>query len=112
MALMSTGALLLVDRLDLAEVRISSELWPLFPIALGLVRLIDPGLRRDGTLCSRRSGLWMLLLGSWGLANEFHVYGLDYQNSWPLLIVLAGLNMVWRSVEAPPGPTRAERPTA
>jgi hypothetical protein len=56
--------------------------------------------------------MWMLLLGSWGLVNEFHVYGLHYQNSWPLLIVLAGLNMVWRSVEAPPGQNRDERPAA
>jgi hypothetical protein len=112
MVLMAAGALLLVDRLNLAAVRLSSELWPLFPIALGLVRIIDPGVRGDGTFCSRRSGVWMLLLGSWGLANEFHLYGLHYQNSWPLLIVLAGLNMVWRSVEAPPGPARQERPTA
>jgi hypothetical protein len=112
MVLMSAGALLLVDRLNLAEVRISSQLWPLLPIALGLVRIIDPGVRRDGTVCSRRSGMWMLLLGSWGLVNEFHVYGLHYQNSWPLLIVLAGLNMVWRSVEAPPGQNRDERPAA
>jgi hypothetical protein len=112
MVLMAAGALLLVDRLSLAEIRISSELWPLFPIALGLVRIIDPGGRPDGTICSRRSGVWLLLLGTWGFANEFHVYGLHYRNSWPLLIVLTGLNMVWRSVESPPGRAHDERPMA
>ena len=109
MFLMAAGGLMLVDRLNLAEIHLTSRLWPLFPLALGLVRLIDPPVRPDGRVCSRRSGMWLVLLGCWGLANEFQVYGFTYQNSWPLLIVLAGLNMVWRSVDRPVGPPPGER---
>lgn len=101
MFLMAAGALMLVERLQLADVRLTSQLWPLFPIALGLVRLIDPPVGSDGRVRSRRSAVWLLLLGGWGFANEFHVHGLGYENSWPLLFVLAGFNMVWRSVERP-----------
>ena len=112
MFLMAAGALLLVDRLNVAEIRVTSQLWPFFPIALGLVRIIDPPIRGDGRVCSRRSGVWLVLLGGWGLANEFHVYGFHYENSWPLLVVLAGLNMVWRSVDAPSKPAPEERPAS
>lgn len=102
---MAAGALLLVDRLHLAEIRLTSQLWPLFPIALGLIRIIDPPVRHDGRVVSRRSGVWLLSLGAWGLVNELQLYGLDYDNSWPLLFVLAGMNIVWRSVEAPSTPS-------
>jgi hypothetical protein len=112
MVLMVAGTLMLFDRLDLAEVRVTFQQWPLIPIALGLVRIIDPGVRPDGRVCSRRSGMWLVSLGSWGLANAFHLYGLRYENSWPLLIVLAGMNMVWRSVEAPHSRAPDERQTS
>jgi len=105
MFLMAAGTLMLVERLQLAEVRLTSHLWPLFPIALGLVRLIDPPVRPDGRVRSRRSAIWLLLLGGWGFVNEFQLYGLRYDNSWPLLFVIAGLNMVWKSVERPPAVT-------
>jgi cell wall-active antibiotic response 4TMS protein YvqF len=104
MFLMAAGALMVIDRMDLAEVRLTAYMWPFIPLALGLVRVIDPAIRPDGRVSSPRSGVWLVLLGCWGLANEYQLYGLDYQNSWPLLIVLAGLNIVWRSVEGAPRP--------
>ena len=108
---MAAGALMLVERLQLGEVRLTWQLWPLFPIAVGLVRIIDPGVRPDGRVASRRSGSWLLLLGCWGLVNELPLFGLNYQNSWPLLFVLVGMNMVWCSVEGPSRPAANERQT-
>jgi len=99
MLIMSVGLLMLIERLGVADVRLTWQLWPLFPLALGLLRIIDPPQRRDGRAQSRRSGLWLALVGCWGLANEFHFRGLDYQNSWPLLVVFAGITMVWGAAE-------------
>ncbi len=48
-----------------------------------------------------RGGIWMIFIGIWGLLTEFQVFGLDYHTSWPLLIIGAGLKMVWRSLEGP-----------
>lgn len=33
------------------------------------------------------------------MVSEFQLFGLDYSISWPLLVIGAGINMVWRSFE-------------
>ena len=103
-ALIMLGALLLVDRMAVMDLDVSY--WPFFVIAFALIRLIDPP--PSGRVPrSRRSGMWLLFIGGWGLVNEFHVYGLDYETSWPLMVVGAGLMLVWRSFE---GPGACQRP--
>jgi cell wall-active antibiotic response 4TMS protein YvqF len=100
MLMMSAGVLMLIERLGVADVRLTTPLWPLFPLTLGLLRIIDPPRRQNGPVRSRRSGFWLTVVGCWGLANEFHFRGLDYQNSWPLLVVFAGVTMVWGAAES------------
>jgi hypothetical protein len=98
--MIAAGVLLLVERTGLADIRLTTQIWPVLPLGLGLLRLIDPPVRGGGR--SRRSAAWPLFLGCWGLLNEFHVGGLDYHNSWPLLVIVVGLNLVF-------APTRGER---
>jgi hypothetical protein len=50
MLMMAAGILMLIERLGVADVRLTWQLWPLFPLALGLLRIIDPPQRRDGRL--------------------------------------------------------------
>jgi hypothetical protein len=106
--LMAAGLLLLIDRMDLAEIYLTRRTWPLLPLGLGLLQLVDPPSERGGRR-SRRSAVWLLGVGAWGLANEFHLYGLGYRNSWPLLIVLAGVNMVWRATGDAPARSEERR---
>ena len=100
--IMAAGLLLLIQRHNLADVYLSSRLWPLFPLGLGLLRVIDPPQDSRGRVRSRRSGAWLVFLGCWGLVNEFHMYGFRYENSWPLMVIFAGLSMVWRSTARRP----------
>jgi hypothetical protein len=99
MFMMAAGVLMLIERLGAADVRVTTGLWPFVPLALGLLRIIDPPHRRDGRPRSRRTGVWLAFIGCWGLANELHFHGLDYQNSWPLVLVFAGIAMVWGAAE-------------
>lgn len=99
--IIAAGLVMLADQIGLSEVRVSGRFWPLFLIALGVVRLVDPPVHRNGRAGSRRTGAWFIYLGLWFLLNEFHVYEFDYQTSWPLLIVGAGIIMVWRAFENP-----------
>ncbi len=106
---MAAGILILVERLQLADVHLSLRLWPLVPLGFGLMRLIDPPVRSDGRSEGRSGGFWLAGIGCWGLVNEFNVHGLGYHNSWPLLLVLAGLSIVWNSFEAPHASRRSGR---
>lgn len=99
------GALLLVDRLSSVEF---DNGWPLFAIALGVWKLVEPP-PSGRVLRSRRFGVWLLFIGCWGLLNGIHAFGMNYANSWPALVVGAGLILVWRSFEGPDMPKRQER---
>lgn len=104
MALMLIGVAFLLDRFAIVDV--TGDYWPFILIFLGLVRLLFPS-RSGQVVRSRRPGVLLLLIGLWGLVSEFHVWGFEYETSWPLLIVIWGLMLVWRSFE---GPDRCARP--
>ena len=95
------GVVLLADRIGISGLHLSGRYWPLLLMAFGFVRLFDPAVGRHGGRRSRWTGAWFVYLGLWGFVNEFHVLGLDYGTSWPLLIIGAGIGMIWRAFEAP-----------
>lgn len=99
--IMLLGFGFLFERMDMWHVHLSVHFWPLFPLFFGVARVLEgPRVTRRGRTV--RSGIWMICIGVWGLISEFKIFGLDYGTSWPLLLVAAGLNMVWRSFERPP----------
>jgi LiaF transmembrane domain len=95
LVLILIGVMLALDR---GWVLGSVSFWPFILLLIAAVKLIDPPLSPPG-IRSRRAGAWLLLLGAWGVVNEFHVLGFDYDSSWPLLIIGIGLMMVWRAFE-------------
>jgi len=99
--IIAAGVAMLVDRIGISGIHLSGRYWPLLLMVFGFVRLIDPLTRPDGRRRSRWTGVWFIYLGVWGLVSEFHVLGLDYNTSWPLLIVGAGIGMIWRALEDP-----------
>jgi hypothetical protein len=86
--LVLSGVLLTLDQMGLVEVRSFGRLWPLLLIALGLARLL---LAREGS----QSGFWLLAIGSWFALDYF--LGYRVQDTWPLVIVAAGLTIVWNA---------------
>jgi hypothetical protein len=99
--IVAVGLIMLADRIGLSGIHLSGRFWPFFLIALGLVRLLDPKVDRQGRTRSGRGGAWFIYLGLWFFVNEFHLFGLDYHDSWPLLVVGAGLGIVWCAFEYP-----------
>jgi len=106
LAIMLVGVALMTDRGDGWNLE-PSGWWPLLLLFLGALRMIDPGLRR-GRRRSRRGGLWLLAVGTWGLVSEAELFGLDYSTSWPLLIIAAGLIIAWRAIEGTERPRRIQ----
>jgi len=93
------GLAMLVDRTGISGIHLSSKLWPLVLIAFGCARLLAPPEPRNGQPRSRWTGIWFVYLGLWFFINEFRVLGFWYTTSWPLLIVGAGIGMIWRALE-------------
>lgn len=100
-AIILIGVAMLVERNDGWAIRLDASWWPLLLLLLGFVKLVAPGERR-GRPRSRRSAIWLLSIGTWGLISEAELFGLDYSTSWPLLVVALGLNIAWGALEAPP----------
>ena len=101
-AVVLVGLSMLAEQIGFHGLHLSGHYWPLILIAIGVVRLAEVS-GRDGRPRSRRVGVWLIFVGLWGLVNEFHAFGLDYGTSWPILIIGAGVGMVWRAVEHPAG---------
>jgi Domain of unknown function (DUF5668) len=99
--IIAAGVALLADRIGISGIHLSGRYWPLLLMAFGFMRLIDPLMRPNGRRRSRWTGVWFIYLGLWGFVSEFHVLGLAYTTSWPLLIVGAGIGMIWRALEDP-----------
>jgi hypothetical protein len=94
------GLAFLADTADWMHVTLSVRFWPFIPLFFGVARLLVPGYSK-GRRRSRRSAVWLLSIAAYGFISEYGLFGLDYSTSWPLLIIVAGLNMVLKSLEAP-----------
>lgn len=105
--IIAAGLVMLSDRIGISGIHLSGRYWPFLLVAFGLVRWLDRPMRENGRRRSRRPGAWLVYLGLWGFVNEFHVLGLDYDTSWPLLIVGAGIWMTWRAFD--PGSRSCQR---
>lgn len=105
---MLVGGLLLLDRLDIGGVRLNVPIWPWFLIVLGLVRLNDSSHHNGECKSSRRTAAWLMFVGAWGLVNEYRLFGVHYKHTWPLLVIGAGVFVVWKALE-PPSPPNAQR---
>ena len=100
-AIILIGLALLVERNDWWGIHIDVSWWPMVLLFVGFARIVVPG-ERDGRPASRRSGLWLLSIGVWGLVIETPLFGLDYSTAWPLLVIVLGINIAWDALEARP----------
>jgi hypothetical protein len=89
LALIAFGLAYLLQRDDDAAVAGLWQYWPWVLVAFGLNNMLPP---TDG----RRfvDGLSQVLFGAWFWVVMAGWWGLTFSNSWPLLVIVAGLGMV------------------
>jgi len=109
--LLTLGVAMFLDTTGMVDLPLGRLIAPLVLIALGTAMLVE----RGGVIVGRRErgpdgqvvmktrqhgspfgGVWLIGVGAWMIASQMHVFGLNYGNSWPLLIVLAGIMMILR----------------
>jgi cell wall-active antibiotic response 4TMS protein YvqF len=109
--LLAMGIAMMLDTTGAIDIRMGRLIGPLFLILLGASMMFDKSalvagrrmrdddgrvrmrLRRRG---GQRSGLWLIGIGAWMMVSQMHLFGLNYGNSWPLVIILAGVMMMIR----------------
>ena len=84
-ALILIGVLFLMDRFGALELPAVWNLWPAVFFVIGGAKLFTPGEPKDIA-----SGLTLILMGVWFFANLEGWWGFDFENSWPLILVLVG----------------------
>ncbi len=97
-ALMAIGLALLAGAGTGLEINLWKTGWAVLLFVVGLTRVIDPRVGND-ECPSRRTGAWLMPVGAWGFASGNELFGLTFGNSWPLLIVAAGIMTVWWAID-------------
>lgn len=86
------GIALLFDKLDILDTRPLWHYWPIIFLAIGLGNFMDARSARE-----YRKASWWLFMGSWLLVSELRLFGLNYHNSWPILLIGFGGGILWKS---------------
>lgn len=90
--LLIIGVALLLDNFDILNAGPVWHYWPVAFIAIGLGRLLDAQFAWE-----YRKASWWLFIGTWLLVSELHLFGLNYHNSWPILLIGFGIGILWKS---------------
>jgi hypothetical protein len=97
------GALFLAHNLDIIYVDHIGRYWPLVFVLIGLVKLSEAAVNAQ-----RGTGLGWIFLGAWLFISMNRLWGFDFHNSWPILIIGWGVSLLWRALYRQPGLLTAE----
>ncbi|HSR69996.1 MAG TPA: DUF5668 domain-containing protein [Acidobacteriota bacterium] len=90
--LIALGMGLFFDTLEIWDFGELFRFWPLVLVGIGAGKLISPRKHDD-----RRGGLWLVGIGSWLLVPSLGLFGLEWENSWPLILIVIGLLIIIQS---------------
>ncbi|HBI67972.1 MAG TPA: hypothetical protein DDZ22_02800 [Massilia sp.] len=95
LVLIAVGVAFLLDRMDVLDIATLWHYWPLLLVVAGINQTIGYPSPREFT-----SGLWTVFIGLWLFAVFEGLWGLTFRNSWPLFILMWGLQLVLAPVFA------------
>lgn len=89
LVLVAIGVALLLDRMGRIDMLDLWQYLPLLLVVVGINRMIGYPTAEEFL-----SGLWWLVIGCWVFGNLQHLFGMEFQTSWPLLIIVWGLTLM------------------
>ena len=87
--LIAVGVIFLLDRMEIVDLRSLWHYWPLLIVAAGINQTIGYPSAREFS-----NGLWTVFIGLWLFAVFEGYFGLTFRNSWPLFLLMWGVQMV------------------
>jgi predicted membrane protein len=97
LCIMAVGAVFTLENLGLITSRQFIRYWPVLLIAVGVAKALRPGKRGW-----RGEGLLWLTAGTVLLLRTFGVITVSLWKLWPILPLLVGAHIVWRSLRPSP----------
>lgn len=67
--------------------------WPGAILAIGLYKLANSESHKE-----RLSGFWFVFIGCWLLVSTLHWFDLGFRDTWPAVIIAAGISSVWSAI--------------
>ena len=90
LVLMAAGVVFLCQQLGMVDLPPLWHWWPAALYAIALPRFFSPK--------GWPEGITLILLGSWFFAVNADWHGLTYANSWPIVLVAFGLEIVLKTM--------------
>lgn len=93
------GVALLLDHMGLISIDRLWRFWPLLLVGVGILNVMR-----------RENRLWGILLMTGGVLlqlNELGIAHFRWNDIWPVLLIAAGLMLMWGTIEKRKGPSRA-----
>jgi len=104
LVLILVGLVFLLDRMDVLDASETWHYWPLLLVVAGINQTIGYPSAKEFT-----NGLWMVFVGLWLFAVFEGFLGLTFRNSWPLFILMWGLQLLLGPVIARRFPSTREK---
>jgi predicted membrane protein len=84
------GSVLLLEKLGYLPWGFAIHFWPMIFVVIGVVKLVYAG--------GRPTGLVLIGLGVILQLNEMGITHLNFWDLWPVLIIIAGVAMLWQAL--------------
>ena len=104
LVLMGFGVLFLLDRTGRFDIHEIWHYWPVIFFIIGLGHLMFPNRGVD-----RVDGVIWFGIGFWFMANQNHWWGLNWANSWPLILLAVGVQTVLKALFDGKNPRRKRK---
>src|SRR5579863_115455 len=86
----AVGSVLLLEKLGYLPYGFAIHFWPMIFVVIGIVKLVYAG--------GRPTGLVLIALGVILQLNEMGFTHLNFWDLWPVLIIVAGVAMLWQAL--------------
>jgi hypothetical protein len=92
--LLAVGFIFLLNNFDFIYLGPVTHFWPLIIIAIGITKFFTADHPAE-----YRKGAWWVMMGFWFLISTLHLFGFSFHNSWPILLIVLGINSLWRALD-------------
>ena len=86
------GSVFLLDHMGIIHADTLWQFWPMIIIAIGILKLTQPG--------EKGLGVGFIVIGTLIQLHQLHVLRFSWANVWPFILIFAGLSLIWSRLEA------------